>query len=188
MRQDRERWGRKYDSEPAGVSAPDDFLVAHAHLFVGGRGLDLACGRSGNALFLAEHGYRVDAVDISFKALSQVRAEAARRGLPVRGLVADLDDFALPSASYDLVTVFYFFDAALMPAIAACLKPQGLLLYATFNQNHCSLRPEFNPAYLVPAQGLASFFPDLEILLDEPVAGEQGNICRLIARKPLAAK
>ncbi len=183
MKHDRERWGRRYENEPASVSAPDELLATHAHLLTGGRGLDVACGRSGNALFLAQHGYRMDVVDISFKAVSDLMTEAAHSGLPVRAFVADLDDYPLPRAAYDLVTVFYFFDVKLMPPIAACLKPRGLLFYATFNQNHRSLKPEFNPDYLVSSQGLAPYFTDLEILLHDVTAGADGNICRLIAQK-----
>jgi SAM-dependent methyltransferase len=185
MKQDRERWSHRYESEPSSVSSADELLLTHADLLRGGgRALDLACGRAGNSLFLAERGYRVDAVDVSFKAVSDLMRAAAQRGLAVRGLVADLDDYLLPTAAYDVATVFYFFDEKLMPAIAASLKPSGLIFYATFNQNHRSLRPDFNPAYLVPEQGLASYFPNFEIFFEDRNAGTDRNVCQLIARRP----
>jgi tellurite methyltransferase len=184
MREDRERWDQRYGQEGIETPDPDPLLVTNRSLLESGTALDLACGRGGNALFLAEHGYRVYAMDISSTALVSLRREAVRRGLPVQCIVADLEDYPLPAKEYDLVTVFYFFDAALMTAIAAALRPAGLLFYATFNHRHTSLKPGFNPAYLVPRGGLKPIFPGLEILLDEPETGDHGNIAQLIARKP----
>lgn len=184
MKSDQERWDRRYGRELSSITAADEFLVHHAGLLTSGRGLDLACGRGGNALFLAERGYRVDAVDISAKAVAQLKSEAQRSGLDVRGIVADLDSYPLPTSCYDVVTVFYFFDPPLMPAIVECLKPGGLLFYATYNHRHRSLKPEFNPDYLVPSHGLVPYFQALEVLVHDEAAGEIGNISRLIGRKP----
>jgi len=184
MKSDRERWNRRYASEAFSAAEPDEFLVEHAGLLAPGRGLDLACGRGGNALFLAERGFRVDAVDGSFIAVAQLVAEATRRKLAVRGIVADLDDYPLPIGRYDAVVVFYFFDPRLMPSIEACLEAGGLLVYATYNHRHRSIKQEFNPAYLVPPQGLASYFDNLETLVCEEAAGDAGGVSRLIARKP----
>jgi len=184
MKIDRDRWDRRYQSESSSDTAPEEFLVQHAGLLTGGRGLDLACGRGGNALFLAERGFRVDAVDVSFAAVALLMAEAARRELAVRGIVSDLDDYPLPVGQYDAVMVFYFFDPRLMSSIKASLRAGGLLFYATYNHRHRSIKPEFNPAYLAPPQGLASYFASLEILVYEEAAGDAGSVSRLIARKP----
>ena len=143
MKSDQERWDRRYEREPSSVPAPDDFLVDHAHLLTAGRGLDVACGRGGNALFLAEQGYRVDAVDVSFNAVATLKVEAVKRSLDVRCFVADLDYYPLPTAYYDLVIVFYFFDPKLVPAIISSLRPGGLVVYATYNYRHTSVKPEF---------------------------------------------
>jgi len=45
------------------------------------------------------------------------------------------------------------------------------------------VQPGFNPDYLVEPQALSRYFIDFEILVNEPVAGPEGNISRLIARK-----
>lgn len=189
MRSDRERWERRYIAEEsahdrADSFAPDDLLQQYAGMFGSGIALDLAAGHGGNALLAASRGYRVHAVDISFTALSALKREAERRGADVACIAADLDSFVLPVNYYDLVMVFYFFSPALMNAIAGCLKRSGLLFYATFNHRHTSLKPTFNPAFLVPPGGLGRYFPEFEIALDEPGGGAHENIARLIAAKP----
>jgi methylase of polypeptide subunit release factors len=108
LKTDREKWDLRYSKESGAFPAPDEFLVTHEETLKSGRALDVACGRGGNALFLAERCYGVDAVDISFQALYQLQAEAIRRGLDIRCVAADLDWYPLPRDLYDLVIVFYF--------------------------------------------------------------------------------
>ena len=52
--------------------------------------LDLGCGEGRNALFLAERGFDVTAVDISEHGIGKLRSQAAQRGLQVRAEVADM--------------------------------------------------------------------------------------------------
>jgi tellurite methyltransferase len=184
LKTDREKWDLRYSKETRAFPAPDEFLDSHASILTSGRALDLACGRGGNAIFLAERGYSVDAVDISFEALHPLQIEAARRGLDIRCLVADLDYYSPTENSYDLVIVFYFFSKPLMRSIKDALKEGGLIFYATYNERHTSVRPEFNPAYLIPSDGLNRYFQDFDIIVHETAAGEKENVSRLIARKP----
>jgi len=183
MISDRKRWDSRYLSEGDNFPEPDAFLVEHSHLLEGGRAFYPACGLGGNALFLAERGYRVDATDISVVALRRLLCEASARNLPVRVFVADLDYFPLPRDLYDLVLVFNFFAPTLIAAIKASVRSGGLIFYSTYNFRHTSLKPGFNPEYLVPRGGLFPYFQDLDILVDEPEAGEAMNVSRLIARK-----
>ena len=183
MKADREKWDSRYAGEAGSFPAPDEFLIAHEALLKPGRALDVACGRGGNAIFLAERGYSVDAVDISFQALDPLQTEAVRRGLDIRCVVADLDRYPLPGHIYDLAIVFYYFSKPLMRSIKDALKGRGLIFYSTFNERHTCVRPEFNPAYLVSADGLLSYFDDFDLLVYEPAVGEHQNVSRLIARK-----
>ncbi|MEW6352172.1 MAG: class I SAM-dependent methyltransferase [Thermodesulfobacteriota bacterium] len=184
MRQDRQKWDRRYERHSGDFDPPDSFLVGQSHRFDRGIALDLACGTGRNALFLAESGYTVDAIDISIHALRILQAEARSRALPVRCIAADLDIFPLPRERYDLVVVFNFFDPRLFPRLRDSMRPGGLVVYSTFNTRHFSVRPEFNPAYLVEAEHLTDFFADFDILVSEPEAGEFGDVSRLVAKKP----
>jgi tellurite methyltransferase len=181
---DKEKWDSRYSAKARRVPDADSLLTGYSSFLSSGIALDLASGRGGNALFLAGRGYAVHALDISIGALSILQEEACRRRLDVQCIVADLDYFPLPGATYDVGTVFYFFDEALIPGIRACLKDGGLLFYATYNHRHLVVRPEFNPDYLVDAHKFPQLFKDFDILIHDPRAGDAGNVSRVVCRKP----
>jgi 2-polyprenyl-3-methyl-5-hydroxy-6-metoxy-1,4-benzoquinol methylase len=189
---DRQRWDRKYAAgEGPAHFEPKPFLVQHHHLSGGGRALDVACGFGGNALYLASLGYQVDAVDASGFALSQARAEAVRRGLQINLIQADLSRWWVPPARYDLILVFYYLNRVLMPALAAGLRPGGLLFQANRNARFLVVRPGFDPDYLLqPGElGRQARAAGLEVVYDSDKVSVreagQDHDSRLIARKPV---
>jgi tellurite methyltransferase len=183
LKSDREKWEKRYWEGDPGHLEPDRFLADYKDLLTSGRALDVAAGYGGNAVFAAELGYSVDAVDISFNALTFLRRRAGSLNLDIRCCVADLDYFPIPEHRYDLVTVFYFHSPTLITSIKQSLKIDGLIVYATFNFRHTSLKPGFNADYLVPPGGLAPYFEQFDIIVDEPEGGDDRNISRIIARK-----
>jgi SAM-dependent methyltransferase len=112
------------------VNAP---LAERAADLPPGRALDLGCGEGADALWLAERGWAVSAVDISPTALGRARAEADRRGLAVDWQQADLAE-ALPPGPYELVTAHFLQSpvelprAAVLQRAAAEVAPGGHLL------------------------------------------------------------
>lgn len=105
----RERWNRRWAGEErvhAGT-APSRFLVAEVAGLRPGTALDLACGAGRNAVWLAEQGWRVTAVDFSGVALRMARSLAARRRTAVDWIEADLLAWTPPVRAYDLVCVLY---------------------------------------------------------------------------------
>lgn len=98
-----------------------------------GRVLDLGCGEGGDALWLAEHGWRVTAVDISRTALSRGEREARRRGLVVDWQHLDLAA-QLPAGPFDLVSALFLQSPVALPRAdvlrraAAEVAPGGTLL------------------------------------------------------------
>lgn len=67
---------------PFFVAKPDENLVSCVERGVisGGRALDLGCGPGRNALYLAERGFEVDAVDLSPAAVGWARERAREAG------------------------------------------------------------------------------------------------------------
>src|SRR5829696_7502096 len=53
------------------------------------RAIDLGCGEGDNAIFLAQHGFQVTAVDFSPAAISKARAKARDAGVDVDFLIDD---------------------------------------------------------------------------------------------------
>ncbi|WP_210397954.1 class I SAM-dependent methyltransferase [Motiliproteus sediminis] len=188
---DRQRWNARYSNAAATEPSPCQTLVDYAHLLpAGGHALDLACGRGGNALFVARRGLCVEAWDIAANALAHLQHQADNEALSLSTVVADLDQTPLPEAGFDLITVSGFLNRALCPAISAALRPGGVLLYQTFTQQ----RPDAgsgpsNPAYTLEPGELLHLFAELELLLyrEERDAGEltRGlrNQAALIARR-----
>ncbi|MBP9051936.1 MAG: class I SAM-dependent methyltransferase, partial [Ilumatobacteraceae bacterium] len=76
-----EFWDARYRSAPAIWSGnPNPHLVADAGDLTPGRALDIGAGEGADAIWLAQRGWTVTAVDISGVALQRARAEAERHG------------------------------------------------------------------------------------------------------------
>ena len=186
MRSDVDRWEEKY-RDVTGVPplTPDPLLVRYADLLKGeGLALDLAAGTCHTSVQLARLGHQVIALDCSLTALQIGQRIAAREGVGIKGLVADLDDWPLPTSTFEVITCFRYLNRELFPAMRNALKPGGLLLYKTFNQHHLREFPRFNPNYLLRPGELTRAFPDLELI----VCSDGGDISEpysfAIARSP----
>ncbi|AEM49265.1 Methyltransferase type 12 [Acidithiobacillus ferrivorans SS3] len=162
---DDEKWAH-WDACYAQVGAvepePLPFLAAHADwLPAGGRALDLACGRGGNALFLARRGLETEAWDYAESAVAGLRERAV--GLPLQ--VQCRDVIAQPPApeSFAVIVVAHFLHRPLFPALAAALRPGGLLFYATWAGAYAGRGPQ-NMAYRLDLGELAGAFPGLILL------------------------
>ena len=104
----REHWNRRYASaDRHATPVPNRFLVAEVNGLPPGRALDLACGAGRNAVWLAEQGWRVTAVDFSDRGLAMARELARARGVEVDWIEADVVAWAPTSRAYDLVCVLY---------------------------------------------------------------------------------
>ncbi|MFR9780282.1 class I SAM-dependent methyltransferase [Micromonospora sp. MS34] len=100
-----------------------------------GTALDLGCGEGGDAIWLADRGWRVTAVDVSTTALGRLTAEATRAGVASRITVARHDlTRSLPPGRYDLVSAQFLQSPLELPrhvvlrAAARAVAPGGRLL------------------------------------------------------------
>ena len=101
-------WDRRYaDSELLWTAEPNRFVVQELSSLPPGQGLDLACGEGRNAVWLAERGWRVTAVDFSPVGLSKARRLAAERKVSVDWLLADLLDYQPAPDKFQLALVAY---------------------------------------------------------------------------------
>lgn len=100
-----------------------------------GRALDLGCGEGADALWLAEHGWQVVAVDVSATALRRASKAAAQRKLLARIDFQRHDlneDF--PDGAFDLVSAQYLHSPArldreaVLRRAAERIAPGGVLL------------------------------------------------------------
>lgn len=105
---DAEAWDDRYRSRDLvwGAGPNRAFVDAVAGLPVG-RALDLACGEGRNAIWLAERGWQVTAVDFSEVALERGRGLAAQRGVAVDFRNEDVRTWVPPRRAFDLVALLY---------------------------------------------------------------------------------
>ncbi|RKT42999.1 class I SAM-dependent methyltransferase [Thiocapsa rosea] len=156
-------WDARYEGATA-IPKPALVLRQWPHLLPEeGTALDLACGLGGNALWLAERGFRVSAWDLSHTAIARLRDAARLRGLHLDARVRDLTALPPSPESFDLILVAHFLDRDLAPSIAAALRPDGLLFYQTFARECRGSHGPSNPAYRLARNELISLFPDLTI-------------------------
>jgi thioredoxin reductase len=101
-------WDHRYGGERMWSGNANGTLVNEIGGVAPGRALDVGAGEGGDAVWLAEHGWRVTASDISQRALDRVGAEAERRGLAVACHHTDANALdAYDAAAFDLVSAQY---------------------------------------------------------------------------------
>lgn len=102
-------WDHRYGGPDRVWSVnPNGTLVDEVTDLTPGRALDVGTGEGADALWLAEHGWKVTATDISGNALARVRAEAERRGLSIDLLRSDANDPApFGAETFHLVSLQY---------------------------------------------------------------------------------
>jgi SAM-dependent methyltransferase len=72
-----------------------------------GRALDLGCGQGRNAVWLAQRGWQVTAVDYSDVAINRGRQLAAAKGVDVQWIEADVTSHVPPAGAFALVVIAY---------------------------------------------------------------------------------
>ncbi len=202
---DRDRWndryrrgayaGRTYPAVLVAEQAPEIYATQRARQRADGsdgalRALDLACGAGRNALYLAQLGYEVDAVDISAEALERGGKTARRRGLPVAWMEHDLD-LGLPRGlgDYDLVTIIRYLDLSLVASAAERLRPGGYLLCETHLVTSETVIGPHNPSFRARPGELCAAAAGLDVVeswegLARDPDGRAVALARLVAWRP----
>jgi SAM-dependent methyltransferase len=133
-----EFWNERYRSSSSVWSGePNPQLVAEVSPLPPGRALDVGSGEGADAIWLAERGWRVTAVDISTVALERSAAVAARSGSDVASRIAwqqaDVIEWEPPANAYDLVSAQFMqlgkdVRDAVFRRLAGAVAPGGTLL------------------------------------------------------------
>ena len=111
-------------------SSPNPLLAETAAHLKPGKALDLACGTGRNAVWLAEHGWDVTAVDGSPAAIELLQRRAAEHGVRVETQVADLEksEFPIATSSWDFIAICFYLQRSLIEQAKSGVKPGGVLL------------------------------------------------------------
>ncbi len=169
--EDPPRWDARHAAvSSVGALPPSALRGREALLPPGGAALDVACGRGAVALWLAQRGFAVDAVDVS-----EVGLAALAGATGVRCIRHDLDR-GLPASCagpYDVVVCQRFRDPALYPRLVERLAPGGLLVVTVLSE------VDDEPGRFRAAPGeLLAAFAGLEVLAHTERDGEASLLAR----------
>ena len=138
----RERWNERYAGKELVWSAgPNKLLATELQSSKPGTALDVACGEGRNALWLAEQGWEVTAVDFSEVGIDKGRQIARHRGVEIDWRIADLAVDPWPASTYDLVCVMYLHTDPLersqwLPRAIEAVAPGGTFFYVGHDPNN----------------------------------------------------
>jgi tellurite methyltransferase len=177
-----ERYRKNADVAKEHESIPNPLLVETVSGLRPGRALDLACGTGRNAVWLAERGWSVTAVDGSPAAIEILRRRAT--GLRIKAQIADLEDpaFAIEPTSHDLIAMCYYFEQRLIELCKQSVVPGGVMVAVALLMEPGK---ELSTFRLHPGE-LGTYFADWEILHSREYTDTwQHKVAEVVARRPM---
>lgn len=176
---DAAAWDARYAaSELVWSASPNQFVVHELAELPPGRAVDLACGEGRNAIWLAQQGWQVTAVDFSQVALDKGAQLAG--DLPVDWVCADVTHWT--GSDLDLAVVAYLqvgehARRTVMRSAMDALAPGGTFLvvaHDTTNLTEGVGGPQ-DPAVLYTAQDVLDDLSGLD-----PAVGKAGRVPRAV--------
>ena len=142
----REFWDERYSGGLVWSGNPNPHLVTHASRLPPGTALDFGSGEGADAIWLAQQGWQVTAVDISPVALAGLSARAEGLGLAVTCEQADAFAWSAGPA-YDLVSAQFMHLprpalTRLHRQLATSVAPGGTLLLVGHHPDDVGHAPE----------------------------------------------
>lgn len=131
-------WDQRYrDADYVYGKQANDFLVENYSRLPKGKILSLAEGEGRNAVFLAQQGYAVTAVDSSQVGLDKAQKLAQEYGVKIDTILADINEFEItPNTWEGIISIFCPLSTQqqqlLYPKIVAGLKPKGVYLVEAY--------------------------------------------------------
>jgi SAM-dependent methyltransferase len=155
---DQAFWDERYRSQAALWSGnPNRHLVAEVEDLTPATALDVGAGEGADAIWLAQRGWQVTAVDISTVALERAAGHVAQAGPAIaeriQWLHQDVLSWDPPRDRYDLVSSQYVhlptgLRRALFDRLASAVAPGGTLLIVGHHPSDLVAIPRPQPAEL----------------------------------------
>ncbi|SEC02927.1 class I SAM-dependent methyltransferase [Paenibacillus sp. GP183] len=134
-----EYWNSIYQDRPEYMSFlteyPDENLVQYVHknMISAKKVLEFGCGEGRNAIFLAQQGFHVDAVDISDTAIKYALKNAEKHNIKINFQCKNVLDFDIENNTYDFV-----YDSGLLHHLLPHCRIQYLdLVYEALKRGSC---------------------------------------------------
>ncbi len=166
----------------------DPWLLRARPMLQQGKALDIACGMGRNAMYLAEEGFKVTAVDVSQVGLDLLHQEAQRRELEIETQQIDLEqgEPVLPAGSFDLLLNLFYLHRPLLPQELAKVRPGGIAVMRTFSRSGADKFGAVRPEISLAEGELLEIFSGWEVLLHEEglePSAKGGSLAGIVARR-----
>ena len=157
-----ETWDERYARGKYSAAEPHKLLISLVERLTPGKALDLACGAGRHAVFLAENGFQVTAVDNSAAGISIAKQRAAEKAVEIDFRRADLEagEFTIAENAFDLICDFYYLQRDLFDAMKKGVRAGGIIVAAI----HIYGTGEPEGRFLLREGELKGFFEGFEIL------------------------
>jgi 2-polyprenyl-3-methyl-5-hydroxy-6-metoxy-1,4-benzoquinol methylase len=191
---DARQWDERYAKEELEWGVPPNrFLVQELEEMPRGRALDVAAGEGRNAIWLAEKGWSVTAVDFSPVAVDKGRRWATESGLEIDWIVEDVTTLRPLPRSFDLVIVFYLHLppdewSTVLRTCAEAVGPGGTLLIVGHDRLNLTdgVGGPQEPSVLYDADEIAAALADLDVekaeRITRPVEGAERDALDTLVR------
>jgi len=179
-------WEQRYRSEMDAVfePSPTPLLAETVSHLPPGRALDLASGTGRNALWLAQRGWSVTAVDGSPTAVKILRRCAEQMNVVVDAQVADLEraGFTIEPDHWDLIAMCYYLQRDLFESSKQGLVPGGVIVVIVL-----LAEPGKDNSFRAQPGELRRCFEGWEILHDREGSDTwQHKVAEIVARRPVS--
>jgi tellurite methyltransferase len=191
MKHEMTDWESRYRAGEHLRDEPHPLVIRFASPLTPGRALDVASGPGRHALWLANHGWNVTAVDSSPTAIELLEKRCVSDGISVRTFVADLEqrEFAIENDGYDLIVVCNYLQRDLFPSIKAGIRPGGVVIAVIAMVDDDPEVKPMNPAFLLRPGELQEFFEGWELIHKfegkPPSDRARRSTAELVARRPM---
>lgn len=182
-------------------TAPNAFVAACAAQIPPGPVLCLGEGEGRNAVFLATRGHAVTAVDQSAVGLAKARHLAARHGVTLTTLTADLATLTIAPGAWSAVVATFVhlpppLRATVHHAAATGLRPGGVIVLEAYTPDQLRHRtggPVNTPELFMTLAALRTDFAGLEELIARELERDvregtghtgRGAVVQFLARQP----
>ncbi len=159
-------WDERYERGEQTNEAPHPLVVEFASKLESGQALDLACGVGRHAIWLAERGWSVTAVDNSRVAIEILRRRAGEKGLVIDSRIADLEarDFIIGPEAYDLILDIRYLQRDLFTSIKSGARVGGVVIAVIAMVDDDPQIKPMNPAFLLTPGELRAEFEGWDLI------------------------
>jgi len=163
-----QEWNERYRTREEIDREPAPLLMQAACDLAPGRALDLACGAGRNAIWLAQQGWNVTAIDGASEAIRIVRELDPR----IDARVVDLESgtpLPFDDESFDLVAILFYLHRPLFAEAKRVVRRGGVVVASA----------RMRGTYAIGSAEMRAAFEDFDVLHEC-----EGEIAEIIARNP----